>query len=113
MRPTSIACWAFVTDRDVVLKAVAAGIAPNEANLGDVMTEGLTTVKRSADVRAAIETMRVHGVRRLGVTDEGGVIVGFVSVDDLLRGLATEIASLAAIIQAEGDHEPDAPVVAE
>jgi CBS domain-containing protein len=106
----------IVTDRDLVLKAIAEGIAPDEANLADVMTEGLTTVKRSADVRAAVETMRVHGVRRLGVTDDEGVIVDFVSFDDLLKGLATEFASLAAIIQTEGQHElereADAPVVA-
>lgn len=30
----------IVTDRDIVLKAVAGGIAPGEALLADVMTDG-------------------------------------------------------------------------
>lgn len=33
----------IVTDRDLVLQAIAEGIAPDEATLSDVMTEGLVT----------------------------------------------------------------------
>ena len=95
----------IVTDRDLVIKAMAEGTAPGAATLADVMTEGLATVKQTADVRSAVELMRVNGVRRLGVTDEAGVVVGFVSLDDLLTGFATEFASLARIIEAEREHE--------
>ena len=95
----------IVTDRDLVLKAIAEGIGPGEATLGDVMTEGLATVERGADVRAAMETMRTNGVRRLGVTDGDDVIVGFVSFDDLVTGLATEFTSLAGIIETERERE--------
>jgi CBS domain-containing protein len=106
----------IVTDRDLVLKAMAEGIGPAEAMLSDVMTEGLATVERTADVRAAVETMRVNGVRRLGVTDDDGIVVGFVAFDDLLTGFAVEFASLAHIIEAEREREVeqelDAPVAA-
>jgi CBS domain-containing protein len=104
----------IVTDRDLVLNAIAQGIGPGEATLADVMTEGLATVERSADVRAAMEAMSANGVRRLGVTDDDGIIVGFVSFDDLVTGLAAEFISLAGIIQTEREREveenADAPL---
>ncbi|HUL62996.1 MAG TPA: CBS domain-containing protein [Burkholderiaceae bacterium] len=95
----------FVTDRDLVLKAVAEGIGPADAMLADIMVEGLLTVARDADVGVAVETMRENGVRRLGVVDEDGVVIGFVSFDDVLAGVAEEIAGLAAILESERERE--------
>ena len=95
----------IVTDRDLVLKAVAQGISPTEATLDDVMSEGLATVKGQADVRTAMEVMRAHGVRRLAVTDEAGAVTGFVSFDDVVAALAAEMTTLARIVEAEQEHE--------
>ncbi|HTT13536.1 MAG TPA: CBS domain-containing protein [Burkholderiaceae bacterium] len=95
----------IVTDRDLVVKALAEGIGPGEATLSDVMTDGLATVERDADVRQAIEVMRENGVRRLGVVDDEGVVVGFVSFDDVLAGIAEEIATLAGVLKSERERE--------
>ncbi|HEU0203787.1 MAG TPA: CBS domain-containing protein [Burkholderiaceae bacterium] len=85
----------IVTDRDLVLKALAEGIGPQEASLGDVMTEGLATVHEAADVHTAMETMREHGVRRVIVTATDGTLVGVVSLDDVIDALAAQFTSSA------------------
>ena len=95
----------IVTDRDLVIQAVAEGVAPRECTVGEVMTRALATVQRSADLREALEAMRRNGVRRLAVVDGIGEPVGMVSMDDILDALGTELASLAAVVRSELDHE--------
>jgi CBS domain-containing protein len=71
-----------VTDRDIVIRAVAVGADPNVARLGDICTRELITVSPSDSVRDAVDLMRKNAVRRLPVVDEGEAI-GIVSLGDL------------------------------
>jgi predicted transcriptional regulator len=84
---------------------MADGIGPDEATVADVMTEGLATVNQSDDLQAALQAMRDNGVRRLGVTADGGALVGIVSFDDVVRALAGELGDLAGIIRTERERE--------
>jgi len=97
----------IVTDRDLVLKALAQGIGPDEAELADVMSDDFATIEQSADVQAALAVMRENGVRRLGVVDEDGSVVGFVAFDDLVTGFAAAFAGLAHVIETEREREVD------
>lgn len=90
-----------VTDRDMVLQAVADGIGPLDATVGDVMTPSVETVGESADLNEALERMRSAGVRRLLVTRADGRISGILSVDDVIDGLAAELVNLAALMKQE------------
>jgi CBS domain-containing protein len=94
-----------VTDRDLVLHALAEGIGPAEASVDEVMTHGLATVASDASLHEAAEAMRASGVRRLGVTGADGALVGIVSMDDILEGLAAEFASLAQALRVERERE--------
>jgi CBS domain-containing protein len=85
----------IVTDRDLVLRAMAMGIGPGEASLGDVLAGGLATIEGEAGLRDAVETMRREGVRRLGVTDDRGELVGLVSFDDIVDAIAARLAQSA------------------
>ncbi|MCW5594077.1 MAG: CBS domain-containing protein, partial [Burkholderiales bacterium] len=95
----------FVTDRDIVVQAVAQDISPREITVGDVMTPVVATIQASADLHEALELMRSAGIRRLVVTDDENRIAGFLSLDDAIDGLAAEMASLAAIIKTERRRE--------
>ncbi len=95
----------FVTDRDIVVQAVAQDISPREITVGDVMTPVVATIQASADLHDALELMRSAGIRRLVVTDEENRIAGFLLLDDAIDGLAAELASLAAIIKTERRRE--------
>ena len=95
----------FVTDRDIVVQAVAQDISPREVTEGDVMTPVEATIQASADLHEALEMMRSAGIRRLVVTDDDNRIAGFLSLDDVIDGLAAEMASLAALLKTEHRRE--------
>ena len=72
----------ILTDRDIALRCVAAGIDPARAKVKDVMTVGVYTLSPTDSVEAAAETMRKAQVYRIPVTDESG-LCGIVSLGDL------------------------------
>jgi len=58
--------------------------------------------KRCAEGLAA---MTDRGVRRAPVVDQGGNLVGIVTIDDLLTPLARNLTALAGLITAQPAHE--------
>ena len=72
----------IVTDRDIALRCVAAGIDPSRTTVKDVMTAGVFTLSPKDSVDTAAETMRKAQVRRIPVTDKGR-LCGIVSLGDL------------------------------
>ena len=76
----------FVTDRDIVVRAVAEGRDPSSTTIGEIMTSDVTTVTPDTDVEEALETMGGLQVRRLPVV-EGDRLVGIVAQADLARQL--------------------------
>jgi CBS domain-containing protein len=71
-----------VTDRDIVVRAVADGIAPADTTLGSVVSRDLVTVPPEATARDAALLMRDRAVRRVLVCDNSS-LVGIVSIGDL------------------------------
>jgi CBS domain-containing protein len=76
-----------ITDRDIVVKVIAAGLDPSSTKVGDIAS-GTEVVTIGADDSAeeAIRTMKDHAVRRLPVID-GTELVGMVSQADIARAL--------------------------
>ena len=72
----------IVTDRDIVVRAIAEGRDPKSTNVSDVCTTGIETVEPGATVDDALRLMRDHDIRRLPVV-EGGRPVGIISLGDL------------------------------
>jgi CBS domain-containing protein len=72
----------ILTDRDIVLRAVAQDRELNEVTVGEICTSTVTTTGPDADVKDALRTMEQENVRRLPVVD-GGRAVGLVSLGDL------------------------------
>jgi CBS domain-containing protein len=95
----------IVTDRDLVVHAMAEGIMPDEMSVQDVMTPGLASVSAKADLHEALETMRTGGLRRLLVAGDDGEIAGIISLDDIVDALAADLSSLAGVIRSERERE--------
>lgn len=95
----------MVTDRDIVLKVLGMGQDPQRVNAGQIMHSPVVTAGEGEDSRVAIARMRAHGVRRLPVTGNGGRLVGIVTLDDLLRMVAADVASLVELVGKEQDVE--------
>ena len=73
--------YGLVTDRDLVVRAVAEARAPGEP-VGPLSSVNLIGVAADAEVGVARRLMRHHSVRRLPVL-ENGQVTGIVSVGDL------------------------------
>ena len=72
----------IVTDRDIVIRAVADGKEPGSVRLDQVVSEDLTAVAPDDPVDRAVQIMRERAIRRLPVV-EAGKPVGIVSLGDL------------------------------
>jgi CBS domain-containing protein len=92
----------IVTDRDIVIRAIAEGRDPNEVQLGELCSENVVTVEAGADAHEAARLMREHNVRRLPVV-ESGEPVGIVAIGDLAKELDPDSA-LADISSAPADQ---------
>jgi CBS domain-containing protein len=95
----------IVTDRDIVVEVVAAGVNPDALTVADIIGPELTTVSESEGVYEAFFYMRSKGVRRMPVVDREGVLVGIVTLDDLLSLLAEEMSELAKLVSREKQRE--------
>jgi CBS domain-containing protein len=79
----------MLTDRDIVVKVVAAGKDPGSVTAGEIADQPeVVTIGADDSVDEALRTMTNHKVRRLPVID-GHRLIGVVSQADL----ATEIDS--------------------
>ncbi|MGI5225687.1 CBS domain-containing protein [Actinoallomurus sp. CA-142502] len=72
----------LLTDRDIVVRAVAEGRDLTATRLADVCSAGIVTVSPDEAAEVALRLMRDRAVRRLPVVEDGRP-VGVVSVGDL------------------------------
>lgn len=71
-----------VTDRDIVVRAIADGADPRSVSTGEICTSEVATVSPDDRVEDAVQLMEQRNVRRLPVV-EGGRLVGIVAMGDL------------------------------
>ncbi len=95
----------IVTDRDIVVEVVAAGVNPDALKVGDIMGPEVATVRESEGLFEALRYMRGKGVRRMPVVDRDGGLVGILTLDDLLSLLAEEMTELAKLVSHERQRE--------
>src|SRR5664279_2194688 len=72
------------SERDIMRRVVTEGRDPLTTRIADVMSTDLRPVTPSASSEEAMCVLQGHGVRHLPV-GEGRVLVGFLSLRDLLR----------------------------
>src|SRR4051812_34012922 len=58
-----------ITDRDIVVRSTAAGTAPGEQSVQEILTTDVTTCRADEDARAVLERMSHLQVRRMPVID--------------------------------------------
>lgn len=73
----------MITDRDIVLRAVAHNCANEQTTLGHVMTAEPCWCYEDQSVDDVIEAMRGAQLRRMPVVDRSQQLVGIISLGDL------------------------------
>lgn len=89
----------IVTDRDIAVRGVGTG-KPLGSKIRTVMTERPVTIQGSADIFEAFKILKVAGIRRLPVLEEGD-IAGIITVDDLLVWLVLEFGAITTPVAEE------------
>lgn len=78
------ACVGMVSETDLVRKAMAAGLNPDQERVRKIMSSPLITIEIDRSAHEASDLMAENGIRHLPITQDGR-IVGIISVRDLLR----------------------------
>lgn len=73
----------MLTDRDITVRGVAAGLDPDSACVSDVMSAELEFCTADQDTEEVMRVMGERQVRRLPVVDADKHLVGIVSLGDL------------------------------
>jgi CBS domain-containing protein len=88
----------IVTDRDIVIEAVAPQVDLNLITAGDIMNTPLITIDACADLRDALQRMQEFKVRRMPVVREDGTLAGILTVDDVVSMLVTQLAMVTEVV---------------
>jgi CBS domain-containing protein len=74
--------WGIVTDRDIVVRAVAQGRDPALVRLASICSDDVTSVRPDDPIDIAVALMRERALRRIPVVEDGQP-VGIVTMGDL------------------------------
>jgi CBS domain-containing protein len=94
----------IVTDRDIAVRCVAAGLDPDEARVSAIMSDPVRSVNEYTPIDAALRKMAGLHVRRCPVVDHTGVLVGILAVDDVLDLLAEEMTAVGSVVGERSLH---------
>lgn len=88
----------ILTDRDLVIRAVAENRDPADTTVRAICSPELITVGPADSVDQAVTLMRRHALRRLPVQTEDGRLVGVVTLGDLEveRAPGSALSAIAA-----------------
>ena len=92
----------IVTDRDIVVAAVAEDKDPSDVKVEEICASDPATIEPDAEIEQAVEKMREADVRRLPVVEDGK-LVGVVSLGDLAIEL-DDSSVLADISEADPNN---------
>jgi CBS-domain-containing membrane protein len=74
----------MITDRDITVRSTAAGMAPGETRVADIMSTDVRTCIASQTVDEVLDQMSDVQIRRVPVVDrQSGQVIGIVSLGDM------------------------------
>jgi CBS domain-containing protein len=97
----------MITDRDITVRATAAGLDPNETSVFEVMTEQTRWCTEEQSVDEVMKQMSEVQIRRLPVLNEERELIGIVSLGDLAVRQKGHIDG--ALRDISSPSEPDRP----
>jgi CBS domain-containing protein len=103
--PLGVKPIGVLTDRDLVVEILAPQLQPEAVSIGDVMSFELVTAGEDDGIWVTLKRMRSQGIRRLPVINQDGVLVGILSMDDILELLVGELNDLVKLTGREREQE--------
>lgn len=72
----------IITDRDIIVRAIAQGKDPKTTKCSEIMSKNVKTVTSDTDVHQASDLMAENQIRRLPVI-ENNRLIGFLAIGDI------------------------------
>lgn len=82
----------MLTDRDIVVRAVAERADPGTTTIGSIITREVVMIEQHCTANEAAALMRERNIRRVLVCDSDRKLVGIVSLGDLAMQLDPQSA---------------------
>lgn len=95
----------IITDRDIVIEIIAPQLDIQTVAAGDVMNRDLLVAREVDGLWETLKRMRSRGVRRVPVVNDEQLLVGILTLDDILEILANEFSELVTIMNKERRKE--------
>lgn len=95
----------LITDRDIVVRAIAHGDDPARTTVGETMTSADVAVLEEHPIEHAMSLMREFQILRLPVVDGERHLVGTISLGDLSRH-APDSAAVAETLRSLSQEQP-------
>ena len=95
----------MLTDRDIVVRAIALGKDPNTTQVSDAMSSGIQYCFDDDDTEDVLNRMKEKQLRRFIVVDRSKKLVGIISLGDLTGEVSEHKVGEAL----EGISEPSSP----
>ena len=94
----------IITDRDICIAVATRGRSADRIAVREVARDHVYTCLPDEDASAALQTMKLHKIRRLPVIDADGHVRGMLSLNDIVThaGAATPtevVSTLASICE--------------
>jgi CBS domain-containing protein len=100
-----------VTDRDMVIRGIAKGVAPNRHAIVEIMTPNPEYCFEDESVDEATEKMAALRIRRIFVLDRNRILVGVLSLGDVALDSDVEPREMADTLKNISEPgRPDRPV---
>lgn len=80
----------ILTDRDIILRCIAADIDPRTTAVRDIMSNSTVSISPTADISSASNLMAQKQIRRLPVV-ENDKVVGIISLSDIAKHCSSKI----------------------
>lgn len=91
----------IVTDRDLVIRVLADRRDPETVTIEEVMTPNPMVVTEHGARDISLLLMKDGGFRRLPVVDDQRRLMGVLSLDDLLRSIAADMAHAVGVLEVQ------------
>lgn len=83
----------IITDRDIVVRAVAMGMDANSRRVSDAMTSDVECVFQDEDINTAMRKMRDEQIRRILVVErDTRNLVGIIALGDIAQSIDDKAA---------------------
>lgn len=77
----------MLTDRDIVVRCIAKGLAPSFCVVGDIVSGPILWVRDTATASEVLAMMEEHKIRRLPVLDAKSQLCGIIAQSDIAECL--------------------------